>query len=107
MYNLCTYLSHGDGQGRGDICFYRSGNVTNWSAITGPHNNNCHKHSGALVNAHTTGAVELWEGKSFGGEMACLNHGSYFEDTRSDFYPNGDKLENNIDSSKQNTNLHC
>jgi hypothetical protein len=108
-YNLCTYLSYGDGQGAGDICFYRSGDVTNWSAITGPQNNNCHKHSGALVNAHTTGAVELWEGKEYGGEMACINHGSYFEDTRYNYYPppNNDKLQNNIDSSKQNTSLSC
>jgi hypothetical protein len=107
MYNLCSYLGTGDGQGASDICFYASGNVPNWAARSGPGDKNCHSHSGALVNTHTTGAVELWEGKSYGGEEACINHGSYYENTNFNYYPNGDSLHNNIDSSKQNTSLSC
>lgn len=106
-YNLCSYLGTGSGQGAGDICFYRSGDVSNWSALDGPGGQDCHTHSGALVNTHTTGDVVLWSSKNYGGEEACIPHGSYYDDTSGNHYPNGSSLRNNINSSKQNAGGVC
>jgi hypothetical protein len=41
------------------------------------------------------------------GEEACIAHGSYYADTRYNYYANGQSLLNNINSSKQDPTFSC
>src|SRR5438874_1125369 len=89
MYQLCSYIFEGAGQGATDICLH-GGDFTDWGSHSSPFGNyNCHKHSGALVNTHTTGAELLFSATNYKGQEACIAHGSYYDDTRHNFYTNG------------------
>jgi hypothetical protein len=107
MFSFCSYISTGSGQGSAQICLH-GGTFSNWGDHRSPFGNfNCHKHSGALVNAHTTGAELLFEAKDFNGSEACIAHGSFFSNTGGNFYPDGHALENNINSSQQDGSFTC
>jgi hypothetical protein len=106
-FSFCSYISTGSGQGTQQICLH-GGTFSNWGDQRSPFGNfNCHKHSGALVNAHITGAELLFEAKDFNGSEACIANGSHFSNTSGNFYPDGHALENNINSSKQDSSFTC
>lgn len=106
-YQFCSYIGSGSGQGAEQICLHGS-DFTDWSSHSSPFgNDNCHKHSGALVNAHTTGAELLFSGTGYKGQEACIAHSSYYDDTSQNLYANGQPLKNNINSSKQDPNFDC
>jgi hypothetical protein len=106
-YQFCSYIFEGSGQGAEQICLHGN-DFTDWASHSSPFGNyNCHKHSGALVNTHTTGAELLFSGTNYTGEEACIAHGSYYADTRYNYYANGQSLLNNINSSKQDPNFSC
>lgn len=107
QYQFCSYIFTGPGQDSSDICLH-GGNFTNWGSHSSPFGNyNCHKHSGALVNAHTTGAELLYSSTGYNGQQACIAHNSYYDDTRNNHYSNGAALYNNINSSKQDSSFAC
>lgn len=95
-YTCDYYVANG---GPGDICFYRSGNVSNWGALTGPGGQNCHTEAKALVNTHNNGDVALYSATDYSGEETCIGAASYYDNLAYNYYPNGHSLEGNINSS--------